>query len=216
MKNIKITITFIMTALLIAACSKDKKSSGVARTGTPNGTVPGASCNGCSNSNRLYTAMGRTGSGVDLIMEFFASSVDTHGNPVAVDYTQGGYSGSVDGIGKMTVATGISCGYNSSGAYVPPGVYSIRVENPGQMDPYTQGIGGMSVIASNGAYNVRLAIDNYIYFLDRAPQMRSCDGQDYGVEMIGIWRVLSVNKSNCGNTIAFGGMGTQQNQLMCP
>jgi len=213
MKQIKITITLLMTALLVAACSKDK-NSGAARGGV--GTVPGLNCNGCSSSNRLYTAMGRTGSGVGLVRELFAASNDRNGNPVAVDYSNGSYSGAVDGIGKLFVATGVSCGYGNTTAYLPRGAYNVSVETFGQMDPYTQGIYGMTVVVEGGGYVARMAIDQVVYFQEVAPQLRACDGRDFGTEMIGIWRVLTVNNYQCGNTIAFGGYGTQQNQLMCP
>lgn len=215
MRKIIMTITLLMTALMLAACSKDKKS-GTVRPGTGSGTVPGVTCNGCAQSNRLFTAMGRTGTGVDLIMEFFAGSTDQNGNPIAVNYTQGNYNGTVNGLGKLYIATSLSCGFGYTGALVPAGAYNVRVETMGLMDPTTQGISQMTVVAENGSYQVRMAIDNHIVFSAVNRQMRGCDGYDYGTEMVGMWRILSVNNVNiCGNTIVFA-HGRTQTQLMCP
>ncbi|MCB0355833.1 MAG: hypothetical protein KDD40_02440 [Bdellovibrionales bacterium] len=218
MKKITISLTILLAAFLMAACSKDKKSN-TTRSGTRGGTVPGQSCSGCSSSNRLYTAIGRTGNGVDLIMEFYAASVDSNGDPVAVNYNGGSYSGAVDGVGTLYLAAGLTCGANYVGTVAPAGTYDVQVEGFGQMDPYTGGVRGLRAVAYSGSFKIVLEIptDLPTFFYNAVPQKRGCDGYDYGTEMVGTWRVLNIDGYNCnGSPLTFGGLGTDKGQLFCP
>ncbi len=215
MKKITLTVITLLAALTLVACGSDKKKGGTARSGNNIvGGQPGQTCSGCSNSNRLYTAMGRTGSGVDLIMELYAAdqAVDTN---LANNFAGGYYTGPVDGLGRLYVATGLSCGFGNTGGAIPRGIFDVRVLSHGHMSGSGL-ISGMQAVAVGGGYEVYMRLKQ-ASFLTVSPQMRGCDGYDYGTEMIGQWEIISVNGHQCGNTILFGGFGAnQQGALLCP
>jgi hypothetical protein len=152
-------------------------------------------------------------------MEFYATDYNTTDGT----YVGNQYGGSVDGIGILSVATGLSCGTYSSGVPLPKGKYQVQVLDGGfgQLDPNSMLMYGTQIVARGGSYEIYLEQFNSS-FLPASPMLRGCDGKDYGTEMIGQWQVTGIrygNKSyNCNNLIYFDAQqfGNQNNQLLCP
>ena len=202
MKKSTRLLLFSMAALMIGVfntgCSG--KKSGGKRGATVPGQI-GTGCPSCTSTNLLYQALGRTGTGIEMAANFFATDTTTN-----VNGNNGYYSGSVGIQGTVYVANG-NVGY---GGYdycssIPLGVYSINMVSPGTMD----GVGTITGIdvELTGPALIRMRLGE-AYFSQLTPTVQSCNGQFYGTQIIfAQWQIQSLNNYNCqyGPIIGFAG-----------
>ncbi|MCB0392773.1 MAG: hypothetical protein KDD58_15895 [Bdellovibrionales bacterium] len=217
MKNLKIIITIFLAATLMSACSKDKNSGTTARGGS-DVYNPNINCNGCSQVNKL-SALGNTGNGIQLILDFFAVTVDGNGKYTPINQNFSGYNGPVSAVGRLYLATSLVCGYQQNGGYAMAGTYDIKVTAVGQMDPQSGGIYNLEAEAFNGSHLIRFKIPQSFPMYFHRPvnnfDLKGCDNKSYSTEMVGSIQIVNINGQSCGNTVAFGGYGSDQN-LYCP
>ncbi len=190
-----------LTSLMILAvagalmgCPGKNKDKGV-NDGRLNGRG-GAGCSNCSESNFLYSALGRNGNGIEMVMDFFADDeayIDSN-NIVSSN----NYSGAVLGEGLLVVAGGI--GY--SFCNLPVDTYVLNVERSGSIDS-SETMTGVVVrgVGRRLGYTIQLS-QVYSVFLGMQSRL-ACDGSNYNIEMLGQWRLEQVSNQSCNDTISF-------------
>lgn len=177
----RVYLVGFLLPLLMVGCGKDNNSNN-------NNTVNGygvVGCPGCSENNKLYSAIGRSGTGIEMDARFYVMGVDStlnqnctaqtpqycNGNSYANGYYTG--SGSSIGIqGNLYVQNGSLTSSAYSGYYgygnttnqscsIPVGTYSLNMIQAGSSTGDIYGISNNNTLS--GYNNYGYGYNNYGY-----------------------------------------------------